>query len=199
MVDRLNAWPSCVTDHRFKVVDEIVTCDIIMVIILCVIYFQIYYGFQIAYSKVHITLFSSFLFIGAVDFREVLFKLTYRQSWNILTTTSICPRSSQRLIRVWFDVRARMSTLNGNLVRMVSRPIYRSHMFREARSLDWNVYVTNFTLFFVICSSSGIWECIVDCRITGGSEKSVWARPGHPTTVHLQCCFSSYRRSFRKA
>ena len=58
---------------------------------------RFYYVFQLAYSKVHITVFSSFLFIGVVDFREVLFKLTYRQSWNILRTTSICPRSSQHL------------------------------------------------------------------------------------------------------
>ena len=43
-----------------------------------------------------------------------------------------------------------MSTLNGNLVRIVSRPIYRSHMFREPRSLDWNVYVNNLMHFVFV-------------------------------------------------
>ena len=40
-----------------------------------------------------------------------------------------------------------MSTLDGNLMHLVSRPIGRI-MFWEARSLDWNVYVNNLMITF---------------------------------------------------
>ena len=58
------------------------------------------------------------------------------------------------------------------------------------------VHSSSFVFRDRVNSSSAMWFCCTSLMTTGGSAKSVCSRPGQPDTVHLQCCFVGYKRSF---